>query len=48
MRCVVCKRKLERTVCEQCEKDLEIVKNKEQLIAFLERKAEENGREDYD
>ncbi|MFH1064117.1 MAG: hypothetical protein V1729_03485 [Candidatus Woesearchaeota archaeon] len=46
MRCVLCKRKLDRTVCERCERDLEIVKNKDQLVRFLERKSEEDEREE--
>lgn len=45
MRCVICRRKLERTVCGQCERDLEIVKNKDQLIKFLEKKSEEDERD---
>ena len=45
MRCVICKRKLERTVCRKCEKDLAVVKNKAQLIKFLEKKVEEDERE---
>jgi len=40
--------KLEKTICDRCDQALEVVKNKEQLIKFLEKVADENGREEYD